>query len=326
MGIPINSTGPTGYDAIIANAVPDRPSTFVITSAMIHEHTLQGMVELQYVRIGTEVMNSALTRLDAALTLTQKALDQLASLQQLHNSLGVTANSTFPLNFTTTDNQTITLTAGGSYTRTFLFGTITGSETINNPLSTTHSYTFLVHDRASFVSAYQKLASSYYGVPIKPFFQVVLPSTADHPAYSTTIISGHEAAYSVFLAMLKSAKTDLNALIAELSANTRPGDRNTLYAQLKSVRDDFPDFTSFSAVQKWAIDNYGGSTAAAITKQGNFQQHITNAITAAESTNTTQQEAVRRYMFVFEQYCQSAAAILKALDQIFEKIARGISG
>lgn len=311
MSSPINPLDPLVVSAAAAAEV--RPSTFIVTSAMLTEHNLQGLVELQYIRIGNEVMNSALTRLDGALSLTQKALDSLSGLQFLHNQIKVTANSSFPLNFTST-NQVVTLTS-------------------KNSLSQTVTYLFTVDSREKFVSAYNKLASVYYGQPLKPFFHVSLGKqtvatafTPAHPAYSVDIVTGNEPAYQIFLAMLASARNDLSALILQLAAPgmTNPTDPNTLLAKLRPVLDDFPDLTNFSAVRGWAIDNYGAATGAGVTQAGQFQQRITNAITAAESTNTKQQEAVRRYMFIFEQYCQSAAAILKALDQLFEKMARNI--
>ncbi|MBA2726819.1 MAG: hypothetical protein H0U49_01425 [Parachlamydiaceae bacterium] len=295
----------------------------VVTPEMLRKHNLQALVELQYVRVGTEVMNSALTRLGDALTLTQKGLDQLASLQSLHNQIAVTADSSFPLNFTKTGSQTFALTS------------------MNTLLSVTVPYTLTIlanNQDNSFVKGYQILASAYYGKAIQPFFSISLPKytapippgpydiTPSHPAYENVTITDYfQPEYQTFLWMLRSSKAGLERLIAELeAANTNPNDPNTLLAKLRPVLDDFPDFNSFESVQKWAIDNYGGNTAQEITAQGKFQQNITNAITAAESTNTKQQEAVRRYMFVFEQYCQSAAAILNKLDQIFEKIARNI--
>lgn len=332
MGAPISSTHYAGL-----------PSG--ITSAMLQEHNLQALVELWYIRIGNEVMNSALSKLDTALQTTQEALNQLTSLQNLHNALAVTANSAFPLDFTG-GTQTVTLThmtTYRSYTATSVsYHTIVGGVltttgitytgpggigiTLTSPSAFSASYTFLVSNRETFVSAYQKLASSYYGSPIKPFFQVRLPATDSHPAISATITSSTDPAYLLFRDMLQSARNDLSALITRLSAITDPNDRTTLLIQLKQVRTDFPNLNNFSSVQNWVLDNYGGSTGASVTQQGKFQQNITNAITAAESTNTKQTEAVRRYMFVFEQYCQSAAAILNKLEQLFEKIARGISG
>lgn len=311
--------------SIIVNpaAVSARSSTFIITSAMLSEHTLQAQVELEYVRVGTEVMNSALTSLDTAITITQNALNQLTTLQNLHNQISITASSPFTdlLNFTDTSNQTVTIT---SYNTTISAGTTITTNTT--------TYSKLVNSQGSFVSAYYLLASTYYGKPIAPVFHVSIPAqlsatafTPAHAAFSTNITSATQSAYLVFVDMLKSTQHSISATISGLSAITKPGDEETLLTQLKAVRADLPSLTSFSAVKQWALDNYGGSTASAISKQGVFQQDITNAITGAESLNTSQQQSVRQYMFVFEQYCQSAAAILTALDQIFDKISRNIA-
>jgi hypothetical protein len=242
----------------------------------------------------------------------------LSVIQDLHNQISVASPPpiTQLINFQGTANQTVTYTSMNTalgHSEVYTVGTIG----INNGIE--------------FIAIYQKLASAYYGKPIQPVFQVSIPSAAAtsgtpaHGAFSVVITNATQSAYIIFVDMLRSAKNDLSVLITHLASITNPTDKNTLLASLKKVQADFPDLTSFSAVQKWAIDNYGGNTASAIINQGQFQQNITNAITAAESTNTAQQEAVRRYMFVFEQYCQSAAAILSALDQLFDKIARNIA-
>jgi len=296
-------------------------STFVITSAMLSQHTLQAMVELEYVRVGTEVMNSALTSLDTAISITQTALNNLTTLQNLHNQITVNASTPFSQLFNFTDTTTFTVTITSFNTTQIAGATLTST------------FTKQVHDQASYVSAYQLLASTYYGRAIQPQFEITmaaqLSATANTPAHSAftnvVITSSTQSAYIIYVDMLKSAKQTLSANIAALSAITKPGDEQTLLVQLRSVNNGIPDLTSFSAVQKWAIDNYGGSSASAISKQGQFQQQITNAITGAESLNTSQQESVRRYMFVFEQYTQSAAAILTALDTLFQQISRGIS-
>lgn len=81
--------------------------------------------------------------------------------------------------------------------------------------------------------------------------------------------------------------------------------------------------SAFSAFRKWMIDNYDVSN---VSQQGIFQQNITTAITAGQSLNDTQKEAVRRYLYVFEEYYKSASAILTAITQIIQKMAQNIRG
>lgn len=57
---------------------------------------------------------------------------------------------------------------------------------------------------------------------------------------------------------------------------------------------------------------------------GKIQQTLTFAITAAQSLNDTQKEAVRRYLYIFEEYYKSASAILTKITEIITKIAQGI--
>ncbi len=333
----IGTTGPPVTPG--PGAIYPSVGTLVYTSAMIsainQEHNLQAMVELQYVRVGTEVMNDALSSLDQALTVTQNALGLLTNLQNLHNQIAVSANSAFPFNFTFTGPQTLTVNSTASTTLLTITAVdtagVTITQTIPFPVPTTPyvtTTTFLVHDQNSYIQGYQKLASSFYGQPVKPYFHVDLPATGTHPAFNSTITSAGQPAYIAFKSSLLSTRASLSGLIAQLSAITQPGDSTTLYNQLKTVYDNIPSpgMATFSAIKAWAIDNYGGSSGPSITQAGQFQQQITNAITAAESLNTSQTQSVQRYMFVFEQYCQSAAAVLSALQQLFDRIARGISG
>lgn len=60
------------------------------------------------------------------------------------------------------------------------------------------------------------------------------------------------------------------------------------------------------------------------SKSGQIQQNITLAITAAQGLNDTQTTQVKSFMFTFEEYYKSAAALLSKISQIIEKFAQGI--
>jgi hypothetical protein len=53
---------------------------------------------------------------------------------------------------------------------------------------------------------------------------------------------------------------------------------------------------------------------------------LTKAITAAQSTNDQQNEDVRNFLNLFEQYYKSASALLQAISQIIQKMAQGAKG
>ena len=63
----------------------------------------------------------------------------------------------------------------------------------------------------------------------------------------------------------------------------------------------------------------GGKVANSI------QNNITSAITAGEALNDTKKEELRRFLFIFEEYYKSAAAILNKITQLIERLAQGIA-
>jgi hypothetical protein len=79
-----------------------------------------------------------------------------------------------------------------------------------------------------------------------------------------------------------------------------------------------------TAIRTWIMDNYQSFASSEATTAGAYQQNITNAITAAQSTNDTQKQDVRNSLLVFEEYYKSAAAVLTQLNQLISKMAQGI--
>jgi hypothetical protein len=75
----------------------------------------------------------------------------------------------------------------------------------------------------------------------------------------------------------------------------------------------------------WITDNYNKTATVGVTSAGLIQQHITDAITAGQSLNTTQTESVRNFLYLFEEYYKSASAVLQAISQLIQKMADGIA-
>jgi hypothetical protein len=340
-----------------------------INDTVTSAHNLQAMVELEYLQVGNDVMNSALGALNQALTVTQGAIDQLSILQTLHNQIAIVGPSALPFNFTQSDQVVFATTSqsvagiGQSFTaitrltQTISFTADPGSPLVNTTASPTFTFTtdiaeattatftiqsdtqifatatgaitglksFSISNANSYMSAYQAIASSYYGKNITPVFKVVMPASGNLPKISAVITSSTQPEFINYMDRLVASRNSISALIASLSAITKPGDQTTLLTQLRTVRADLAN-TSFSGIRNWVIDNYNASSGVSVTNRGHFEQDITNAMTAAQSTNTSQNEAVRRYMFVFEQYCQSAAAILTQLNTMFSTITKNIAG
>lgn len=105
-------------------------------------------------------------------------------------------------------------------------------------------------------------------------------------------------------------------------------DPQSLLGQMRLVLKnlDGTNFTNIQSSVAWLTDNYNTLTTAASGSQGGqTQQLITNAITAAESLNTTQTESVRNYLYLFEEYYKSATSILQQMTQLIQKMADNIA-
>jgi hypothetical protein len=185
-----------------------------------------------------------------------------------------------------------------------------------------------VNDMASYINAYSKIASAYYGKPIDPIFKVTIPQDyygAGNPPTSltSTVINSSQPAFQYFIAKMQSTRAQISALIATLASATDPSQaQGSLLQTLRTVRDELPKNYSYSAIHKWVIDGYNVHNASGVANAGKIQTDLTAAITAAESLNDSQKESVRNYMFIFEEYYKSASAILNTLNQIIQKMAQ----
>lgn len=316
---PIVPAPDTGTPTVLTDAdVAAMAGTVTKTSGILgyadnSTHSVNALVELVYVRIGNEVMAQALSKLEGALSATQRSLDALTGLQGLQNMIDVKGQSAIPFKFSAS-NQTVTVTA------------LSGTNTVTN--------TMTVHDAASYMSAYNVVANNYYK-PIDPFFSVTMPGRLSAVAINVTSSSQMTAlqrsAYLFYKNQLISSKARLSGLISALTPLTPalPGggaDPTTLLAKLKIVYGHLPSTSRFSSVRAWILDGYTSHNSTATANQGIYQQEITNAIVAGESLNSSQNAAVRRYMFIFEQYYQSATSIISSLNQLMSNIARKVSG
>ncbi|MBA3237899.1 MAG: hypothetical protein H0T62_06055 [Parachlamydiaceae bacterium] len=256
------------------------------------------------------------------------------------------------------------ITADGNGNTTFTY--IGGSPAVFNDLPTTILSTNAAvkttdtvyvtrNNRDDYIRAYNILGSAFYGKPIDPYFAITLPgaltatpilatTSAEFlatpvPAVGATAaqiaaqLAAHRATvsgYNEFKTQLAVSKATISGLIKTLSGITpltRAGeiDATTLLAKLRIVYAELPS-GSFTSVRAWVLDSYNVKGSSAVIKAGGLQSHITNAITAAQSSNSAQNSAVRRYMFIFEQYYQSASSVMSALNQAMLSISRKLSG
>jgi len=149
-----------------------------------------------------------------------------------------------------------------------------------------------------------------------------------------------------FMQRLVTVRMTLSAQVPKLSAITPlingAVDPSSLLAKLKTVLNDLntvfvtksgapvtsstPIASAIAGLSNWLLDNYAQTFAAGTTNtSGQIQQNLTFAITAGQSLNTTQQETVRRFLFVFEEYYKAASAVLQQITQFLQHIAQNIS-
>lgn len=303
--------------AMIGQVVPTTSTILGYTDNSTH--SLNALVELVYVRIGNEVMAQSLAKLEGALSATHRSLDALSNLQGLQNMLSVTSRSTIPFDFTR-ETQHIT------YTVNFTFPV--------PPFPTTTLLTHIdVTDAESYQKAYSILGSAYFR-PIDPFFSVMIPGRLSGVSLNVTssaqMTLTQLSAFNFFRSKMLSSKAIISGLISALTPLTPllpdgSEDPTTLLAKLKIVYGHLPQ-NSFSSMRAWVLDGYTSHGSTGSVLQGAFQQEITNAIVAGESLNSSQNASVRNYMFIFEQYYQSATSIIASLNQLMSNIARKLSG
>ncbi len=292
------------------------PVTGQNVTAVANAHSEQSLVELLYVQEGNELLGTAMNSLESALNTTQKLSNILQALQNLHNQVQVSGKSAFNFNFqfgpsgirTTTTTQTVnfnatsrlTLHPGGSVVNTNVGVFIRNTVHINA-------------DITDYERAYLSAASAYFGATIDPTFIFANSTSKGFASYANS---------------LKTLKNELRMEISVLFRQTPAGSRNDPASLLDTVRkvfDDLPSNFKFSTVQKWAIDGYNLHGASGAAKAGTIENDLTFAITAAQSLNDSQKEKVREFLFIFQEYYQSASAVLSQLTQIIEKMAQNIS-
>jgi len=269
------------------------------TTQVEQNTSLQALIEVDYVKTGSDLIQAQLTSLNGALNLTNGVLRTLGGVQSVLNDITVNGKATIPFNY-----------AGPSGT---------------------------------YLTDYSKAASIQFGTPINPFVPstLVIYSSTGLPLGVTT------HGLSIFNTLLILKQSIINE-ITKVSANSNAsevqdpesllnrlkvvrGDLSTMFAVVISTNPAVPASTGLTGVQKasalirWIVDNYNQTSGAASANAGLSNNHVTLAITAAQSLNDVQKENVRNFLFVFQEYYQSAAAILQSITHIIQKMAQGIS-
>ncbi len=253
-----------------------------ITAAGFATHSVQALVELDYVQTANNMLSNQLSSLQQALQVTQNALTTLQNVQDLHNSLDVAAFASFSSQFNYAQNTGAT----------------------------------------SFINAYKTAASAYFNQPI------ALTLKSNSPFQSSL----------TFSQALSNLRLSLNTEISILtSAAGNSAGAYSLLTQLKVVRSNISTYLDAGNAYQWLADgntltfNQNGVGTVTLNPNPNLtnvdqiQQNITNAITAGENFNDTEKNNVQNFLYVFQEFYQSASSILQNLTTDINQIAQHIS-
>ena len=287
-------------------------------SVQANQHTEQALIELVYIQEANNLIGKAMANLDSALNTSQSVLNILQALQNLANDISVQDKSAFPFNFATgsaliplptvtgTRSTTVAGTGGGTRTTNVIRQTVLYVRSGGSNVATDYDH------------IYNRLASAYFGTPIDPIF-----------VFSSQTAPGYAAFKSELETLKIQLRNEISVLFKQTPQDARQ-DPTSLLASLQKVYKDMPSNFAFSTVEKWALDNYDAnantSSLSLAAQAGSMQNDLTTAITAAESLNDTQKETVRQFLFIFQEYYQSASAVLSAITQVIEMMAQKISG
>lgn len=267
-------------------------------NAVASNRSLQAMVETDYVKAGSDMIGDKLSNMNDALTVTNNVLNSLSSLQDIKNRLVVTDPSGYKLPTSAMVNKD-----GG------------------------------VH-AVDIMSAYRGAASAYFNAPIVPQVAPTLLS-ADGTSLSTAGVD----TYKSLVAIQKS----LLLFLPQLSAIVGPDgvkDPASIYNRIKKIAGDLSAFFQAKgvpgadltdskqqaiALKTYLLDNKVSAFFVPGHNAGDGQADLNFGITSAQGLNDTQKEDVKNFLNIFQQFYQSASAILQAMTQMIEKMAQNIS-
>lgn len=318
---------------------------------------LQSLTELIYVNTGNEVMEESLSSLQSALTTTKTSLDTLTDLTNLKNEVTITNKPPFTdfmsYNPAVPNNDYAAFSRAYQQIASYYFGTPIVPELAGNLVDTVQVGWLEINAGADGNFTY-KLSAGDLQNTFGSLITLPVPAGNNNlPVFSVQPGAGFADA----LYQLLNDKAALSAQIAQLSVLTPATggsqDSASLYARLKQVLSDINanlyylsgstkvqvTFSTpqggdawnqaFLGFRNWMLDNtqqkFNLQDGGDPSKAGLYSRNLTFAVSAGESLNDTQKEQVRNYLFVFQEYYQSASAILKALSDMITKMAQGIA-
>lgn len=293
---------------------------------------IQALTELVYVRTANEVMEDALTDLETALEQTKKALESLNSLQILHNNITALSRGDFEAAFKAEtgislfdapslddDVRKKLLAFAKDY-----FGTEV--EPVIRDAITSGQIGDYLSAKEQIIETIQMLRQINNIASGVPFPANTLGATLENvlrgindsfrvasttaSALALWILDNYYTASTKSIDAVRTSVDNMGSTVVITSTNA-----SGLQVPIMS--------TKLITVSKlFTINDQGLSV---ILQPGQIQKEITEAITSAESLNDRQKEDVRRFLFVFEEYYKSAAAVLTKVTDLITKMAQGIA-
>lgn len=302
--------------AVTSNVVPSIIQLGLDTSG-VDNRTLQALVELVYVNTGNQVLSDKLASLETALTATSDSLEILNNLQQLHNNLTAEPRISFTSAFPTLMGGNFNIAAN------FMIGT---GDFLGFTAATEQHYRAI--DPILLTPIDDDTLAQFQDTINRLRLQI---STLSDPTITPTLPDGKEDPQTllgrlrvVYNDILRAISTSPCTLVAPAHFSVDAGGLPIIIPEVITTLTS--DERLKIALSRWTLDSYSAvPSGGALGNAGDIQRNLTSAITAGQNLNDTQKEEIRRYLFVFEEYYKSAAAILNKITQIIEKMAQGIS-
>lgn len=268
----------------------------VATVVLSATRSLQSLVELEYVKLGNQIIFENLTSLEQALRNTQGILDTLNNVQSSKNLIGASLGFKDPTNPNSPVYKSF---------NSFLWGHFPnfGSLSVDG-------------QRA----AYQTAGSIFF-TQINPNAQGTVTDAKNLLISKGKLYQQIAALESASPSNNRNVKGTLAFELFQVAKNISAimVDDNGVPLSLGSDPNQMTKHLNL-----WIIDN--GSAKGSLTQSGDIQTNITNAVTAAQSLSDQQQQAVNRYLFIFQEFYTSASNILQTLTQLIRKFAQGAAG
>ena len=270
-------------------------SIFTTQSAAVNStQSLQALVQINFVRHGNETIGNALSGMQDALNISREVTDLLTRLQNFQNQTRVLNDAKL--------NQVFNfdLTSVGNFP---------------NP--------------SAWIGELIKQGDQVFGQPISPQLIEKLMLVPENEQFIRTQIKDlFEIRDGIKAQMTKLEQTmtkeDLenpNGLYQRLSAVYN--DLNTAFG---GVTDPNGDITKlYQGFSSWVLDSSNSLQGMRTATGGRVQDNISAAFTAASSLQTSQKEQVNRYLFLFEQFYNTASNVLRDLNDMIRKFATNMN-